>query len=163
MLNSAHLPEDRPMPELLRLIALDAEDLAIISANLQDSLVRIGDMAYLPHSKRFALVASRFDWVAAAEGKNERCRTGLHFERVLKATCTGFDQNAKDTRLSLLSVIYTSEDMPAGQVTLTFSGGAGVRLDVECLEAQIHDMGPRWPAKTCPDHKFGDAPEPQAG
>ncbi len=151
------------MPELLRLIALDAEDLAIISANLQDSLVRIGDMAYLPRSKRFALVASRFDWVAAAEGKNERCRTGLHFERVLKVTRTGFDQNAKDVCLSLLSVIYTSKDAPAGHVTLTFSGGAGVRLDVECLEAQVHDVGPRWPAKTCPDHRFDDAPEPQAG
>ena len=150
------------MPELLRLIALDAEDLAIISANLQDSLVRIGDMTYLPRSKRFALVASRFDWVAAAEGKNERCRTGFHFERVLKVTCTGFDQTAKDVCLSLLSVIYTGQDAPAGYVTLTFSGGAGVRLDVECLEAQVHDVGPRWPAKVCPAHKLDDAPEPQA-
>jgi hypothetical protein len=151
------------MPDRLRLIALDAEDLAIISANLQDALVRVGEMAYLPGSKRFALVASRFDWVTAAEGKNERCRTGLHFERVLKVTCTGFDQSAKEARLNLLSLIYTSKDAPAGHVTLTFSGGAGVRLDVECLEAQIHDIGPRWPAKTCPDHKFDDAAESQAG
>jgi hypothetical protein len=149
------------MPDLLRLIALDAEDLAIISANLQDSCVKVGDMAYLPRSKRFALVASRFDWLAAAEGKNERCRTGLHFERVLKVTHTGFDQNAKDTCLSLLSVAYKSKDGPAGHVTLTFSGGAGVRLDVECLEAQVRDVGPRWPAKTCPDHKL-DKSETQA-
>jgi hypothetical protein len=145
------------MPDLLRLIVLDVEDLAIISANLQDALVRIGDMTYLPRSQRFALVAFRFDWVAATEGKNERCRTGLHFERVLKVTCTGFDQSAKDARLSLLSVIYASNDEPAGQVTLTFSGGAAVRLDVKCLEAQVSDIGPRWPAKSCPDHRFDEA------
>jgi hypothetical protein len=149
------------MSDILRLIALDAEDLAIVSANLQDACVKIADMAYLPRSKRFALVASRFDWVAAAEGVNERCRTGLHFERVLKATCTGFDQNVKDTCLSLLSVAYKVKDAPAGYVTLTFSGGAAVRLDVECLEAQVHDMGPRWPAKTCPAHELDDATEPR--
>lgn len=151
------------MPDTLRLIALDTEDLAIISANLQDLLVKVADMAYLPHSKRFALVAARFDWVAAAEGKNERCRTGLHFERVLKATRAGFDQNAKETCLSLLSVVYTAIDLPAGHVTLTFSGGAALRLDVECLEAQMHDIGPRWPAKTCPAHKLDDATEMKAG
>ena len=98
------------MPCSLRLVALDSEDLAVISANLQDSLVRIGDMTYLPRSKRFALVASRFDWVSAAEGKNERCRTGLHFERVLKATCTGFDQKSKDLCLSLLSIAFMLKD-----------------------------------------------------
>ncbi len=151
------------MPDSLRLVALDTEDLAIVSANLQDALVKVADMAYLPRSKRFALVAARFDWVAAAEGKNERCRTGLHFERVLKATCTGFDQNAKDTCLNLLSVVYAAKDPPAGDVTLTFSGGAAVRLDVECLEAQVHDMGPRWVAKTCPAHKLDDAAESPAG
>jgi Protein of unknown function (DUF2948) len=151
------------MPDSLRLIALDTEDLAIISANLQDSLVKVADMAYLPRSKRFALVAARFDWVAAAEGKNERCRAGLHFERVLKATCTGFDQNAKDTCLNLLSVVYSAKDAPAGQVTLTFSGGGAVRLDVECLEAQVHDMGPRWAATACPAHQLDDAAESQAG
>jgi len=151
------------MPDSLRLVALDAEDLAVISANLQDSLIKLSDMAYLPGSRRFALIAARFDWVAAAEGKNERCRTGLHFERVLKATCTGFDQHAKDTCLNLLSVIYEAKDPPAGRVTLTFSGGAAVRLDVECLEAQVRDMGPRWGAKTCPAHRLDDATEPQPG
>ncbi len=151
------------MSEPLRLIALDAEDLAIMSAHLQDALVRVGDMAYLPRSKRFVLATARFDWVASASGRNERCQTGLHFERVLKVARTGFDQAAADQCFSLLSVVYTSEDAPAGHVTLTFSGGAGLRLDVECLEAQLHDIGPRWPAKTCPGHKLDDAPEPQAG
>jgi Protein of unknown function (DUF2948) len=150
------------MPDPLRLIALDAEDLAIISANLQDSVIKIGDMAYLPRTKRFALVASRFDWLGSSDGKNERCQTGFHFERVLKVTRTGFDQTAADEKLNLLSVIFTPTDAPAGQVTLTFSGGAGVRLDVECLEAQVHDLGPRWTCTACPAHELTEAAEKQA-
>ena len=36
-----------PMPDL-KLIALDAEDLGVISAHLQDAVLRVGDMVYLP-------------------------------------------------------------------------------------------------------------------
>jgi Protein of unknown function (DUF2948) len=144
------------MREHLRLIALDEEDLAIISANLQDAVIRIGDMAYLPRGKRFALLAVRFDWVCAASGPNERCQTGLHFERVLKVARAGFDQAAADAHLNLLSIVFVPNDPPAGQVVLTFSGGAALRLDVECLEVQMRDLGPRWKASAQPDHPLDD-------
>ena len=142
----------------LRLIALDEEDLEIISANLQDAVIRIGDMAYLPRSKRFALVASRFDWVCAETGSKERCQTGLHFERGLKVARSGFDQGAAGTPLNLLSIVFRPTDPPAGQVVLTFSGGAALRLDVECLEVQMRDLGPRWKAKAQPGHPLDDVP-----
>jgi Protein of unknown function (DUF2948) len=144
------------MPQCLRLIALDEEDLAIISANLQDAVIRVGDMAYLARTKRFALVAARFDWVCAAGGSKERCQTGLHFERVLKVTRSGFDQTAPDTHLNLLSIAFRPGDPPSGTVELTFSGGAALRLDVECLEAQMRDLGPRWKARAQPDHPIED-------
>ena len=146
----------------LRLIALDAEDLAIMSAHLQDALVTIGDMTYLPRSKRFAAVAARFDWIAEAEGRKERCETGFHFERVLKVTRSGFSQENPAQKLMLLSVTFDETDQPAGQVTLTFSGGAAIRLDVECLEAQVQDLGPRWACKNCPTHDLHDVVEKQA-
>lgn len=145
----------------LRLIALDAEDLAILSAHLQDALVTVGDMTYLPRSKRFAAVAARFDWVAETEGKKERCEAGFHFERVLKVTRTGLDQSKPEQRLMLLSVTFAETDPPAGQVTLTFSGGAGIRLDVECLEAQVQDLGKRWTCKACPSHDLDERSEKQ--
>ncbi len=145
------------MPDLLRLVALDSEDLAVISANLQDALIKPGDMAYLPATKRFVVVAARFDWVrAACQGAMERCRAGMHFERVLKVSRMGFDQNNPDLILNLLSVTFNETDAPAGQVILTFSGGAAVRLDVECLEAQMRDIGPRWKAKGQPGHQLDD-------
>jgi hypothetical protein len=154
--------EDGVMTMPLRLIALDAEDLAILSAHLQDALVTVGDMTYLPRSKRFAAVGARFDWVAETEGKKERCETGFHFERVLKVTRTGFDQDKPDQRMMLLSVTFAETDPPAGQVTLTFSGAAAIRLDVECLEAQVQDLGRRWTCKACPSHDLDEAWEKQA-
>jgi hypothetical protein len=145
------------MPDLLRLVALDSEDLAVLSANLQDALIKTSDMAYFPSMKRFALVASRFDWLrAASQGAMERCRAGMHFERVLKVSRMGFDQRNAELVLNLLSVTFSESDPPAGHVTLTFSGGAAVRLDVECLEAQMRDIGPRWKAKGQPGHQLDD-------
>jgi hypothetical protein len=145
------------MPELLRLVAMDSEDLAVMSANLQDALVKTSDMAYLPATKRFVIVAARFDWVrAASQGTMERCRAGLHFERVLKVGRLGFDQHDAGLVLNLLSIGFHESDAPAGQVILTFSGGGAVRLDVECLEAQMRDIGPRWKAKGQPGHQLDD-------
>ena len=49
----------------LKLVALDPEDLAVLSAHLQDAIAKVGDIAYLPKEKRFAMVLNRFDWTGA--------------------------------------------------------------------------------------------------
>ena len=72
----------KPDPGLLKLLVFDEEDLAVVSANLQDAIVRASDMAFLQKEQRFALTAARFDWMAADEGRCERLLTGMHFERV---------------------------------------------------------------------------------
>lgn len=141
----------------LRLLALDADDLAILSANLQDALIPVPEIAYLPAERRFALAGKRFDWVAAAAGGCERCATGLHFEHVLGVARSGFAQDESERVLNLLVVEFAPTDMPAGEVTLTFSGGAAIRLRVECLEAQMADLGPRWPCEAHPAHPLEDA------
>lgn len=143
--------------EDLKLIALDTEDLAIISANLQDAVLRAGDMAYLPREMRFALVANRFDWVAAAKSgarTNEyyRRRAGLRFERVLGAKVTGLDLSAKDVCLELLAISFEPTLEPAGHVTLQFAGGGAVRLQVECIEAEMKDLGAAWRTFRKPGH-----------
>ena len=154
------------MPDL-KLIALDSEDLGVISAHLQDAVLRIGDMRYLPKQKRFAALANRFDWGKAfgltEAGKKpdkrslspERRRTALRFERVLSAKVSGLD--LKDVRgtLALLAVAFApagGTDSPDGHVTLTFSGGAAIRLSVECLECEMRDLGAAWTTKRSPAH-----------
>ena len=144
----------------LKLIAFDAEDLAVISAHVQDSCVQREEIAYLPAQKRFALAAMRYDWSAAAQGRHERVGAVLRFERVLDVVQTGLDGRNPDEALNLLAVGFAQTDAPSGLVTLVFFGGAAVRLEVECLEAELRDIGPRQDAEACLGH---DAPPTGAG
>jgi hypothetical protein len=150
---------ETPMLEPLRLVAFDCEDLEVLSANLQDALIRVDDMAFLPGPKRFALLGTRFDWAKAETGSWERCRTGLHFERVLKVSCSGFAQRDKALILNLLSICFRETRAPAGEVELIFSGGCALRLQVECLEARLRDLDVRWATKVLPGHPCEDWPD----
>jgi hypothetical protein len=145
------------MPDLPPLIAFDADDLAVVAANLQDALVRVDDMVYVPRSKQFAMVASRFDWLKAVAHESdrpccERCQTGLRFERVLKVSCLGFCCKDRGLILNLLDIGFRATQPPAGVVELIFSAGCALRLEVECLEAGIRDLGVRWKARSAPRH-----------
>lgn len=152
------MADPRPTPDVadLRLHALDDEDLALVSAILQDALIRVGDLAYLPGQRRFALLGARFDWAAEAEGRLERCRAGLHFEGVQRARYLRVAHDQPETVLELLAVTFEpGPDAPAGVVKLVFAGGAAIQLDVECVEAQMRDIGPRWAVKARPSHDLG--------
>ncbi len=144
----------------LKLIALDSEDLAVISAHVQDALVRRVDIAYLAGKKRFALGAWRYDWTAnATAGRKERVGAAVRFDRVLKVTQTGLAGLKPEATLNLLAIRFEENDPPTGIVTLTFSGGAAIRLEVECLEAELRDLGPRQEVAVCPGHALADEPE----
>jgi len=101
---------------------------------------------------------NRFDWEGAQTGKPEyhRRRAALRFERVLSCKCRQMNPAGKDAVLNLLAVEFSETDAPSGVVTLTFSGGAALRLDVECLEAELADLGPSWSAAACPTHAVID-------
>ncbi|TDR89860.1 DUF2948 family protein [Enterovirga rhinocerotis] len=142
--------------DTLKLVAFDDDDLAIISAHLQDAVIRVGDLTYVPERGRFALVARRFDW-GCSESDPRRCLTGLHFERVLKARTRGFDRDQHDEALALLAVRFKETAAPSGTATLVFAGGAEIELDLECLEARMQDLGPVWAAKARPAHDLGSA------
>jgi hypothetical protein len=141
----------------LRLIALDAEDLAICSAHIQDAILKVRDMAWLPAERRFVLTMNRFVWEAMlddAPGDTEyqRRRAALHLARVEKVRSTGIDRGAPDTVLELLAVRFEPGDGPSGEVVLDFAGGAAISLGVECLEAQLTDLGPSWATPHAPRH-----------
>lgn len=147
--------EDDP----LRLAVLDQEDLAVVSAHLQDAEARIADMTFLPGSSRFVLVVSRFDWPLAGKGRFARCQTGLHFERVLQVARSGLPERSDDP-LHLLAISFTPDDAPSGRVLLTFVGGGQIRLTVECLEAEMRDIGPRWSVAARPAAQTGPIQRP---
>lgn len=148
----------------LKLMALDAEDLSVLAAHLQDAVLTAGDMTFLKGERRFALVANRFDWCGAAKpGCDDpdrdgftRRRTGIRFERVLGAKVSGLDPSKKDAALSLLTLTFEPENEPSGFVTLHFSGGGAVRLEVECIEAAMQDLGAAWATQRKPSHSGDD-------
>ena len=149
-----------PMQQL-KLLALDEEDLEVISAHLQDAVLRIDDIAYVPSENRFATIVNRFDWLEAGDGAQrnkdfQRRRTALRFDRVLNAQFKGIKASAKNDVVELLAVQFEEADKPEGHITLVFAGGGAIRLHVECIEAEMRDMGPVWKTKNLPEHEDGD-------
>jgi hypothetical protein len=136
----------------LKLVALDEEDLAVISAHVQDSCVQSAEITYLPAQKRFVLAAMRYDWSAAASGRHERVGSALRFDRVMKVAQIGLNPEDRTATLNLLAVSFEETDAPSGLVTLAFFGGAFIRLEVECLESELRDIGPRREAEVCLGH-----------
>jgi hypothetical protein len=121
-------------------------------------------MTYLKQPMRFAALANRFDWEDAAKTKGrkqpfKRRRCGLRFERVLAAKVSGLDLSRKDTVLSLLSVAFEPASEPQGFITLRFSGGGAIRLEVECIEVELKDLGAAWMTRHKPEHASSDQEE----
>lgn len=150
----------------LKFVVLDEEDLEVVSTHLQDAVVKVADVIWRPQENRLVVALNRFDWEGAQTGKPEyrRRRAALRFERVLSCKCRDVNPAGKDAVLNLLAVEYAETEAPSGVVTLTFSGGATLRLDVECLEAELADLGPTWTTSACPMHAGLDeaAPKPTA-
>jgi hypothetical protein len=141
-------------PDCLKLLALDDEDLSVLSAHVQDAVMKVGDMEYLPREGRFALVVNRFIW-EKCDGRRadfERRRTALVFDRVKAARTSRLRRDRPDAVLELLAISFEPGEAPGGSLTLIFAGGAAVRLEVECIEARLADLGAAWATTAMPEH-----------
>ena len=137
----------------LKLLALDSEDLDVISATTQDAIVRVGDMGYARADRRFALLMNRYAWEDGGNAKaGVRKRAALHFDRVTWVKVAGIDTNSVEGALELLIIRFIESEAPSGWVDLAFAGGGTVRLEVEVLEARLQDLGSAWAAKAKPEH-----------
>jgi len=141
--------------DALKLVAFDKEDLEVVSTHLQDAIVKVADVHWRPNENRMVVALGRFDWEAASRDQPEfrRRLSALRFDRVLKCQCRNVTPKDPDTVLNLLAVEFAESDAPAGIVTLHFSGGAALRFEVECLEAELADLGPCWSTDKCPEHR----------
>lgn len=135
----------------LKLMALDKDDLEVISSCCQDAVLSIGEMQYFPREKRFLLAINRYAW--EQEGEPERHKAILQFSRVNSARVHGIDPREKSIILSLLAILFDPVDEPGGVVELIFSGDGAIRLDVECIEVQLSDLDAAWTTKSRPSHE----------
>jgi len=138
------------------LAAQDPEDLQVLSARLQDAVAQVRDLVWLPKAQRFAAVFNRFKWEDAGRkrGAALRVRAGLSFERVTSAKSHKIRYDNPKAVLSLLAIRFEprGEEDPGGAIELLFSGGGVIRLEVECVEASLSDIGSEWPARRKPTH-----------
>ena len=139
----------------LRLLAETAEDLEVISAAIQDSVVKAGNLKYESRRNRFTLEINRFRWEAGAKrGDGERVRSLLAFDGVMGVKTRAVNKVDPEMILSLLQVSFTpADEPPGGKVTLLFAGDGEIELDVEVLDATLLDSDYVWPTRRLPNHE----------
>jgi hypothetical protein len=131
------------MTAQLKLIALDADDLAVISAHVQDARVHTADIIWRQGEKRLVVGMSRLDWEQTLSGQTapRRLIAALRFDRVLACKSRNIDMGTPDAALELVGIEFHPADPPGGSAVLLFNHGGALRLDVECLECQLTDLG----------------------
>lgn len=131
----------------LRLLAADADDLQIMSAALQDAIMRPVDIRWERKARRLTLVLSRFCW----ECGGTRVMSAMQFGDV-QAVKSRRLPRAPESALELLAMDFMPTESPSGRVVMMFAGGGDLRVDVECLDAVLTDLSDRWPANAAPEH-----------
>jgi hypothetical protein len=127
----------------LKLIALDADDLAVISAHVQDARVQTADIIWRQREKRLVIGMSRPDWeqTLAGEAVPRRLISALRFDRVLSCRSRKIDLEVPNAARELLGIEFRPGAAPGGSAILMFSDGGALRLEVECLECELADLG----------------------
>lgn len=155
---------------MLKLQAHDAADLQVMAALLQDAIVPVSEMLFLPNAKRFILVANRFRWAESAAAEppaegdasfadeprphHERIHCGLRFDGVRKVRHRGFDRRARGEMLNLLTILAGE-----GGIDLVFAGGADLHLDCAAIDVRLEDIGEAWPTRWRPRHAVAQEAE----
>lgn len=136
--------------KLLRLLAQDPEDLEVISAAMQDAVLKVGDIIFEPKAGRLTIAFNRYRWET---GGGARVRSGLQLGGVLKLQTRKIRRGAPDAVLELLAMTFTPGEAPGGTVSLSFAGGGDLRATVECVEAVLADVSEPWPTRRKPAHE----------
>uniref|UniRef100_B0T790 DUF2948 domain-containing protein n=1 Tax=Caulobacter sp. (strain K31) TaxID=366602 RepID=B0T790_CAUSK len=140
-------------PAPLKLLAQDADDLAVISAALQDAVAKIGDIRWDASARTLTLACNRFRWESGAKrGKGERIRSALQLGDVSGVQARKLRRDAKQAVVELLSIAFEPGEAPGGTVLLTFAGGGDLKVSVECLDVVLADVSEPWATPRKPGH-----------
>ena len=137
-------------PAPLQLLAEDQDDLAVISAALQDAVAKVGDISYEAKGRRLTIAFNRFRWEA---GVRQRVRSALQVGGVLRVQARKIRRDRRDAVLELLAIGFEPGAAPGGVVTMSFAGGGDLRAEVECVDAVLADVSAPWPTPRAPAHE----------
>ena len=136
--------------ERLRLLAEDVDDLAVISAAMQDAVAKVGDINYEPKARRLTIAFNRYCWEAE---KPARVRSGLQLGGVLNLQARKIRRGVRDAVIEVLAVTFEPGEAPGGTVTISCAGGGDLRATVECIDAVMADISDPWPTPRSPAHE----------
>ena len=142
-------------PKNLKLIARTEEDLRVVSAHLQDSIVSVADIANLKKNKIFLMQLNRFMWEEVEKGvfrKNKRIRTILKFENVMNVLSININQLKKDKFLDFLAIETSITPDKNYEMKIIFAGDSIIRIISEVIEVTLDDQGEAWDTKNKPKH-----------
>jgi hypothetical protein len=141
----------------LKLRAVDVEDLTVLASILQDAILPISDIAYMPEERRLALVANRFRWERPGERKGfERINCGICFHEVRSCKLKRIDRRDRGLLLDLLTL--AAEEIEGGYaVSLICADDRVIRLELDRIEVTAEDYGLSWPTGSKPAHAEGPA------
>ena len=147
-------PDDRPA---LKVRAEDADDLAVLSACLQDALVAVRDLGYFADEQRFIFIANRFRWESglrplSGQERHQRVLCAVSFSAVAGVSYRGFRRADEDKILCLLAIRSAGGDTGGEAILLEFAGAAAIRLDVAGILCRAKDLGEPWPTPWRPRH-----------
>ena len=140
----------------LKLIAKTEEDIKVVSAHLQDSILSVTDIASLKKNKIFLMQLNRFMWEDVEKGvfrKNKRIRTILKFENVLNVNSRNINQLKKDKFLDFLAIETNITPDNNYEMKIIFAGDSIIRIISEVIEVTLDDQGEAWDTKNKPKHE----------
>lgn len=135
----------------LKLLAEDAEDIAVISAALQDAVAKIGDISFEPRARLLTVAFNRFRWEG---GTKQRVRTALQIAGVLGVQSRRLRRDRRGAVVELLAITFEAGEAPGGTITFQFAGDADLRVEVECVDAVLADISQPWPTPRAPTHEL---------
>ena len=141
----------------LKLIAKTDEDLRVISAHLQDSIVNLADIASLRKNKIFLIQLSRFMWEDVEKGvfrKNKRIRPVLKFDNVISVLSKNINTKEDKTFLDFLTIESKLLPDRSYEIKLIFAGDGVIKIKAEVIDVTLDDQGSPWESKTQPKHHF---------
>ena len=141
----------------LKLICKNQEDIKVISAYLQDSIVTVRDIVFLKKNRSFIIIVNRFMWEDAEKGifrKNRRIRCAVRFQDVISVKSKKINQKNKNKSLEFLTIKCTSFLNDTFEINIFFAGDSMITIVVEAIEVFMNDFGQSWHVKYAPKHKI---------
>ena len=141
----------------LKLLGKNQEDLKIISAYLQDSILIVKDIVFLKQNRTFIMIVNRFMWEDVEKGvfrQNKRIRCAVKFEEVIKVESKNINQKNKNKPLECLAIKCSSIFDETYKIKIFFAGNSVISVISEVIDATLQDLGQPWHVKHIPIHKI---------